>query len=321
MPEVLITADTELSSSLHKAGIPVTENFERSILGRVGGEQYGVNWLMHQLDAAGLKGVFFVDPLPALVFGQDVVDRMVGPILSRGHDVQVHIHTEWLQWAVDPPVAGTGRNIRDFSLDEQITLIGLARDLLVRAGAPLPTAFRAGNFGANDDTLAALAALGMRWDSSLNAAYLGRDCGITLSPDAIDPVRVCDVYEVPVAGIWDLPGHFRPAQVCAMSAREMRDGLQHAVTTGAHSFCIVTHSFEMLSRDRQRPNRIVMKRFEALCTVVSENSKLRSATFADISPPAAGGGSRPPSRLGPSSVRTLARIAEQALATWRFERL
>ena len=320
MPEVLITVDTELSSRLHRAGIPVTENIERSILGQVDGKEYGINWLMDRLEASALKGVFFVDPLPALVFGQHVVDRMVEPILSRGHDVQLHLHTEWLQWAVDPPTPRTGRNIRDFCLDEQIALIGLARDLLVRTGAPPPTAFRAGNFGANDDTLAALGALGIRWDSSLNAAYLGRDCGIDLSRDAIDPVKVGDVYEVPVAGIWDLPGHFRPAQVCAMSAREMKEALQHAVTTGAHSFCIVTHSFEMLSRDRQRPNRAVMRRFETLCNLVSRLPKLRSATFLDISPPSPGGSSRSPSRLAASSVRTLARIVEQAFATWRFER-
>ena len=64
----------------------------------------------------------------------------------------------------------------DFSLDDQKRLLAVGRDLLTDAGAPPPTAFRAGNYGANDDTLRALATLGFTWDSSFNPAQLGGDC-------------------------------------------------------------------------------------------------------------------------------------------------
>ncbi len=75
--------------------------------------------------------------------------------------MQLHLHTEWLEFAPDSPVGGrTGQHIKDFTREDQAVLIeyGIAR--LVAAGAPRPTAFRAGNYGANDDTLRALALCG-----------------------------------------------------------------------------------------------------------------------------------------------------------------
>ncbi len=111
---------------------------------------------MDQLNAYDLKAVFFVDPLPALICGPRAVAEIVEPILTAGHDVQLHIHSEWLEFAPDKPLDGkTGRNMSDFTLDEQIWLISKGIDLLVQSGAPRPVAFRSGNYGANDDTLRA----------------------------------------------------------------------------------------------------------------------------------------------------------------------
>ena len=47
----------------------------------------------------------------------------------------MHLHPEWLELAGDAnPLAGrTGRNMHDFTEPEQVELLGLARDELVRA--------------------------------------------------------------------------------------------------------------------------------------------------------------------------------------------
>src|SRR3546814_7526188 len=128
---------------------------------------------MDTLDDHGLTGVFFVDPMPALVYGPKIIAEIVRPIVARVHEVQLHIHTEWLDFARFNPVGKlAGRSIGDFPLPAQKKLIGLARDILVSAGAPEPTAFRAGNFGANDDTLRALAALGFRFRSEEHTSEL-----------------------------------------------------------------------------------------------------------------------------------------------------
>jgi len=315
---VLITIDTELSAGRQARGWSANDNFCSSFLGRCSDGDFGVPWLLDRLDEAGARGVFFIDPMPALVHGEAIIADMVGPIVARGHEVQLHIHTEWLEWARNSPVGDRrGRNIGNFSLEDQIVLISYARDVLVRAGATAPTAFRAGNYGADDRTITALGRLGIAWDASFNAGYLGGECSISPPPSPITPVLRGDITLVPISGIFDRPSHFRPAQVCAMSLREMRAALDHAARDEHPCFTIVTHSFEMLSRDRSRPNLAVIARFEALCAHVAGSPALRSSGFFDL-----------PARLpmrqlelaGPSYPRTIARVAAQLLATWRYER-
>lgn len=318
MAEVLVTIDTELSSRLHRHGASLADNLDRSIAGRVGDAAYGVGWQMDELERAGLKGVFFIDPMPALAHGPDFLAPLIAPMLARGHEVQLHIHTEWLEWASHAPVSGRGRNIGDFELSEQITLLTLARDLLTAAGAPRPTAFRAGNYGADDRTIAALATLGMTWDSSVNIGCPDDSCRVSRKTHA--PVGLGGVVELPVSGLRDRPGHFRPAQICALSGWEMRAALRHAAA-GENPFVIVTHSFEMLSRDRKRPNRMVMRRFRAMCEAIARESGLRSAGFGDLDPAAVLANAKTARPLlAANRVRTAERMVEQAIATALYER-
>lgn len=312
MTRAIISFDTELSAGLYQRGADARANFESSILGRCREGDYGVHFQMDMLERHGLTGVYFVDPMPALVYGPEIIDRIVQPILTRGHEVQLHIHTEWLAFARFNPVGRhTGRNIGDFPLAVQKKLIGLARDILVGAGAPRPTAFRAGNFGANDDTLRALAALGFRFDSSFNGAYQGHGCAISLDPGNLAMREHAGVVEVPVSGLMDRANRFRPAQLCAMSEEEMRDALGHSAASGAVQFSAFSHSFELLSRDRAVPNGLAIARMEALCRAVADDARVTSGGFATLPAPPA----RAPriAVAAPKPLRTLRRTVEQAV--------
>ena len=123
-----------------------------------------------------------------------------------------------------------------------------------------------------------------------------------------------------MSGIEDRPGHYRPAQVCALSAREMREALRHAGRERHPTFVIVTHSFEMLSRDRRRPNRNVMSRFVSMCWEIANNPELQSSGFNDLDERILEPLGHPVTRLGPDAVRTSLRIAEQAMSNWMYER-
>lgn len=321
MTALLITVDTELSALLQQQGVSLHDNVQRSIWANAAGQGHGIGWQMDVLDRHGLKGVFFLDPMPSLVHGSDWLRPIVRAIVERGHEVQMHVHSEWLAWAKESPVGDRqGRNIGDFSLADQITLLSHAKMLLEDAGAPTITAFRAGNFGANDDTLRALAAIGVDWDSSVNPGYLRADCGISAKPDEIGASRLHGMAELPVSGIMDRPGSFRPAQICAMSAAEMRAGLHHAVAQGHDAFVVVTHSFEMLSRDRQRANALVKARFESLCRAAAGLPGVHAAGFHDLSPAIADRAPVAHTRVQPNRLRTTSRLVQQAWATWRYER-
>lgn len=306
----IISFDTELSAGLYQRGSDARANFESSILGRCREGDFGIHFQMDMLERHGLAGVFFVDPMPALVYGPEVIDAIVEPIVARGHEVQVHIHTEWLAFARFNPVGRlTGRNIGDFPLAAQKKLIALARGILIGAGAPKPTAFRAGNFGANDDTLRALAALGFRFDSSFNGAYQGHGCAISLDASNLGMRTHHGVVEIPVSGVMDRASRFRPAQLCAMSEQEMRDALDHSAASGAIQFSAFSHSFELLSRDREVPNRLAISRMEALCRAVADDARVTSGGFATLPGPP-----ERPARIGiaaPKPLRTLRRTIEQ----------
>src|SRR3546814_10787162 len=82
----IISFDTELSAGLHQRGHDARANFESSILGRCRDGDFGIHFQMDMLESYGLKGVFFVDPMPALVHGPSIIRDIVAPIeLGRAH--------------------------------------------------------------------------------------------------------------------------------------------------------------------------------------------------------------------------------------------
>ena len=317
MTQAIISFDTELSPALYQQGFSAQENFDSSILGICEDGEYGIVHQMDILEKYGLRAVFFVDPMPALVHGIDIICQIVAPIMARGHEIQLHLHPEWLEFAKEQPVGNQrGRSIGDFKLDAQIKLIALARDLLMKAGAPEPVAFRAGNFGANDDTIEALHKLGISYDSSFNAAYIDNGCNISLDPGNLGMRQYKGVWAVPVSGIMERESSFRPAQVCAMSEEEMRDALNHAASCGANQFSVFSHSFELLSRNRSFPNHLTVQRLEALCQNIAADKRVTTGGFMDL-----------PDRvipqkieaLEPDTLRTLRRRIEQGLSYAVYE--
>lgn len=307
------TIDTEYEFGFAaKHGIGArAENFARSIAGRVPGGEVGVFRQMDVFDRYGLTAVFFVDPMPALVWGVGAIADVVGPIVERGHDVQLHLHTEWLALAgTSTPLGGrTGRNIKDFTRDEQAALLDWGRRMLVEAGAPRPVAFRAGNYGANDDTLAALADVGMPYSTNHTPGIVGGECAIGLGPADRAPVRRCGVTEVPVGCIETATG-LRHAQLTALSHRELAGAARHARDSGSGCFTLVSHGFELLSRDRLRINRLVERRFERFCADLAATPGVTTATYRDHPPKTKGAAG---STLPHSRLRSGARMVEQAV--------
>jgi len=313
-----ITIDTEYEFGFtRRMGVQSrAANFARAIAGVTPAGEVGIGWQMEVFARHGLKAVFFVDPMPALLWGTAAIEDVVGPILSRGHDVQLHIHTEWLELAgaANPLGAKTGGNIKDFRFEEQCRLLDYARGVLIAAGAPAPVAFRAGNYGANDDTLRALAALGLAYDTSHCPGIAGSDCAISLGAQNRAPLSHYGVVEVPIGCIGTRGGGLRNAQLTALSAGEILAALRHAQVAGIASFTLVSHSFELLSRDRLRVNRIVRRRFARLCAALAASRGLTTATYAADPPMAVAGAAAAPPVLPYNALRSGWRLAEQALA-------
>lgn len=314
---VYITIDTEYSSGLYTGPTAVdrSENFARSIACITPDGPAGVSHKLELLNRYNQKAVFFVDPMPALVWGVAAIEEIVGPIVAAGQDVQLHCHTEWLAMAgaAHPLKSGrTGHNIADFPFEEQCRLLQYARDTLMAAGAPAPLAFRAGNYGANDDTLRALAAIGFAYDASHCPALPDGASRISLGPDDRDPVLHEGVIEVPAGTIGTIGGGQRHAQITALTLEEMLAAIRHARATGRESFTLVSHSFELINRRRLAVNKIVRRRFDGLVRTLSEMRGITTGTFVDNPPLLTGHGHSQP--LPPSGLRTSRRLAEQLVS-------
>ncbi len=311
--QVLLTIDTELTWRHLAEGAGWQGNFALSC------EPAGVGiaYQLERLRRHGLKACFFVDPMPALVYGLEPIRRMVAPILEAGQEVQLHLHSFWSDLA-----AGRGDDARfeltRFDAAEQRALIAEARELLVAAGAPPPVAFRSGSYAANADTLAALGGLGLAYDSSHNGTEHPWPSALPLDPAQIDPVRCSGVIEIPVTQIARRGGGLRPFQICALSSEEMAAALRHAASNRHPVTTIVSHSFELATRDGKRVNRLVRGRFDRLCRFLDGNrAEMPTARFADLSLAAGAGAGRP---LPARPLRTARRVAEQAWGAARYEK-
>jgi hypothetical protein len=200
MLDVLITVDTEVwprHPDWRACGL--SQDIQRDLYGVTPSGDFGVPYQIEVLNAHGLKAVFFIEALFACAVGLEPLRKLVDLVQSRGHEVQLHLHTEWLRWLSPSPLPGrTGQNMKDFSEDEQALLIAKGLANLQACGAGNVCAFRAGNYGANAATLRALARQGIRFDTSHNTPYLDSDCGLRTESLLLQPAPLHGVWEYPV---------------------------------------------------------------------------------------------------------------------------
>lgn len=301
---VFITIDTEFAWRHHAAGLDADAIYARSI--EPAG--VGIGFQLARLAEHGLKACFFVDPMPAILYGLAPIRRVVETILAAGQEVQLHLHPGWTAARIgDRGRAHARVDLNQYDGDEQRDLLAGAVDLLVAAGAPPPVAFRAGSYAADDATLAALTGLGIAYDSSHNGAVAGSR--IDLPRAQIAPVERAGLIEVPVTVIRERPGSLRTFQLCALSSGETYDALEHAAAAGHACVTLVSHGFELCNRAGTRANGVHVRRFEALCRMLAEmRDVLPTVHFADRPALPLDRDDRP---LAPDRLRTRWRQAEQ----------
>jgi Polysaccharide deacetylase len=269
----------------------LADDVSRDIYGDTSEGAFGVAYQLRVFERYGLRAVFFVEGLHASCpsVGLGPLTDLVQLIRSHDQEIQLHVHPEWLPYARGVSVEDRGYVLTSYNEHEQRELIETAADNLVRAGAPTPSAFRAGDFAANRDTLRALSKLGFRFDTSYNYPYLGSTCKIDLERALWQPAQFDGIWEFPVSCYSDYPKHYRHCELGACSVGEFRASLNSAVENCWDSYVLVSHSFEMIANRRSarrvRPKRRVVKRFEELCRLLSSiSTTVQTSHFNDLEP-------------------------------------
>ena len=305
---VFITVDTEVwPKSNDWRDTCLAADMDRDIYAVTSEGEYGIRYQLDVFTRFDLKAVFFVEALSAEVVGRSRLAEIVHLIQSHGQEVQLHVHPEWLQWMAEPLVPHKrSQYLKQFTKDEQSLMLAAAIDHLRACGVTSVRAFRAGNYGANLDTLRALRENGVLFDTSYNYPYLSTQCGIDLREPLLQPRSIEGVMEYPITFYEDWPRHHRHLQITACSIQEMEHVLLQANRERWQSVVLVSHSFELV-KNRKTPGKPLLpdhtcvNRFERLCRFLSERRDLfRTATFNEMS--VSSNGDLPPRRALKSNV-------------------
>lgn len=313
MLDVVITVDVEIwCDGWRDLDARFAGAFRRYIFGPTAGGGYGLPYQLQVLSDHGLVGVFFVEALFAARFGPGPLAEIVGMIRAAGHEVQLHMHTEWVDEALEPllpNIDGKRQHLRHFSREEQQILIHKGKAMLQQAGAGAVNAFRAGSFGFNHDTLHALAANGLNFDSSYNASLSGPDSGVMPGCLLTDPVHCNGIDEYPITVFRDGRG-LQHAQLTCCSSAEMEGLLWQALHQGRQAFVLLLHNSELLNQAKTRRDPVAVERFRQLCMFLERNrDSFRTIGFAGPQRTAAGFQHGP---LDSPLYRTGWRLLEQA---------
>lgn len=289
MLDVFITVDVEIwCDGWRNIDEKFPDAFRRYIYGPTSKGDYGLPHKLNVLKQHGLTGVFFVEPLFSTRFGSQPLAEIVGMLQSHSQEVQLHLHTEWADESKEPLFEDAHekrQHLRYFSLKEQTHLIAIGKELINKAGVANINAFRAGSFAFNADTLEALAANNILFDSSYNASMFGPDSGVMPGVTVVEPLKYQGGYEYPMTVFNDGTRSLRHAQLTACSYSELEWLLWQALETGRSSFVLLSHNFELLNAAMNRPDEVVVKRFSKLCAFLEKNRDcFRVRGFHDLTP-------------------------------------
>ena len=248
--------------------------FQRYVYGPTPQGNFGIPYALKILAEHGLKGVFFVEPLFSTRFGNQPLEEIVGLLKEANQDIQLHLHTEWVDESIKPILKNTKQKkqyLRNFTLAEQKILIKVSKDLLQQAGSGPISAFRAGSFGFNRDTLKALKSNGIKIDSSYNQSTNGAKSGICTGEIMTNPFECEGITEYPMTVFKDGSQRLRHTQLTACTFAEIEGLLWQALEQRKKSFVILTHNFELLNRNRSQPDYVVINRLKKLCKFLDQN--------------------------------------------------
>jgi hypothetical protein len=279
---VFITIDTEhsIGGAFKDRNLKPVGN-EKRIWGKIGDKSFGIPLMMDIAETYNIRLIFFVEVLNKYYFGEEETKNVCEYILNRGHDVQLHLHPNYLSFKLNNPLQKIYSDfIGTYPSEKQIELIKEGIEILIRNRIPKPVAFRAGCFGANEETLQALKAVGLLIDSSYNKAYVGDTCLLD-SRQINDLTYLNEIWEFPITNFVEStklrPKRFKPLDINGVSFEEMKFFLNQAKERGPWNVTIILHSFSFLKPydvqySKVRPRWNVIRRFRNLCQYISENS-------------------------------------------------
>ncbi len=290
MLNVFITVDTEIwCDGWEDLDRKFPKYFKSYVYGPTPDGDFALPGTLSILEEYNIPAVFFVEPLFSEKFGIEPLKEIVGLLQEKNQEIQLHMHPEWVDEVGDrllPAITEKIPNMTYCTREQQSQLIRWAIQRMDDAGASHINAFRAGGFCANRATLHAVAENHLTFDSSYNLSGPMGVADIASGEWLHQPRYIDRVYEYPVSVIKDpIRGKYRNVQINALSLAELINCLETGFTERWDSLVVVTHNFELLSRDKTRVDKIVRKRFQRFCQYLDKNrDRFNVRGFRDLPP-------------------------------------
>lgn len=256
-----------------------TDNhIDRLIWGKTPQGEYGIRRLCKILDEHNIKGNFFVDIAGCAMYGDRQMREVFDFLLKQGHQVDVHLHSEWIYrtWklkgdkTIFPSFKALDNDLNQSFLDYAVykfyELTGFE-----------PSVFRAGGVLFNQYTIEAAKKSGFK---ALSNFHYGRDKNISIFGDAAEanePFKWENgMVEIPFdLALEPLSANFNNVENIYTRVKNRKK---------LKTFNLLNHSWSLLERDEKGFHTIVNPSYEEafykLCSFVKNNTK--PSTYNDF---------------------------------------
>lgn len=252
--KLLVTIDVES----HIGNMPI----DSQIWGRTVDGLFGIPKIIEILDEYGVQGLFFVDIAECYSYDEAAIHAVLEYIKEKGHAVGVHIHPHHMP--------GEQRHfLWQMSKEEQRDIIQRCTDKFIELTGATPASFRAGKYGANQDTLDILCELGYQYDFS---QFFGQSwCKIPNQVAVLLPQKYKSLMEFPVTCFNSFPlGCFYnrfdklemtipTSELCLIVDAYQATSYQEVLVLFLHSFSLIDY---VTHPDTPTPNYQNINRFK-----------------------------------------------------------
>lgn len=147
-----------------------SDHVDRLIWGKFGNSQFGIGRICNVLNQHKIKGNFLIDIASCVLYGDKVVKEIGHYLLDQGHELHVHLHSEWLirNWNLDGPQFNGPAGLDQLDSYLNNGFLEYAAFKYAQLFKQEPILFRAGGYKFNAHTVKAAHAAGFKALSNFN---------------------------------------------------------------------------------------------------------------------------------------------------------
>jgi len=280
---LLITVDVENPQTpLRKK-----RHFQNLIDGEIGDNPIGISQIIEILGKFSFHATFFFNVYESAVWGKDVLRNICHKIKLKNCDVQLHTHPIWC-------FDNNREHMWQYSLEEQIEIIGEGRTLIKEWTSEFPVAHRAGAYGINEDTLKALSVNNIPVDCSM--FYSHPNCKIVWTRNRI--MEREGTIEIPITGFFKniycdfglfrlkITKGFIKTDIDWCSLDELKYSVQEMKSNGNKIMNLSMHSYSLIKFNqdfpRFEPDYNNINKLESFLKYVGDDKSIEVITLKEF---------------------------------------